>query len=192
MANDNTNVTTGKPHTGGAIYRAPIGTTAPTDATTALNAAFKHVGYISEDGVTNGNSINSETVKAWGGDSVYTVTTSRDNTYSFTMIEALNTEAMKVYYGDDNVLGSRAAGITIKSNNKDMGTHIYVIEQILAGKIPMRIVIPLGQVTEVEDITYKDDELIAYGVTITGNQDASGNTGYQYIAGESNSTPAVT
>ena len=34
------NVTVGKPKVGGAVFRAPLGTELPTDATTALNEAF--------------------------------------------------------------------------------------------------------------------------------------------------------
>jgi hypothetical protein len=36
----------------GELYAAPVGTALPTDTSTALNAAFKGLGYFSEDGVT--------------------------------------------------------------------------------------------------------------------------------------------
>jgi len=49
----------------GAVYVAPTGSTAPTDATTALDAAWKSVGYISEDGVVESNDTENEEVKAW-------------------------------------------------------------------------------------------------------------------------------
>ena len=72
MSADAQNVSTSKPKVGGAIARAPLGTALPTDATTALNTAFKQLGYISEDGITNGNSPETDVIKAWGGDTVDT------------------------------------------------------------------------------------------------------------------------
>lgn len=35
----------------GTVYVAAVGTTGPTDIATALNASFKNIGYLSEDGV---------------------------------------------------------------------------------------------------------------------------------------------
>ena len=54
-------VTTAKPKIGGAIYSAPKGTPLPTDATTALNAKFLSLGYISEDGLENEIALNLKT-----------------------------------------------------------------------------------------------------------------------------------
>lgn len=54
--NNAQNVSVAKPKVGGAVFVAPVGTDLPTDATTALNAAYQNVGYISEDGVVNTNS----------------------------------------------------------------------------------------------------------------------------------------
>ena len=77
MPNLATNVTVGKPKASGGVYSAPTGTALPTDATTALNAAFTSLGYCSDDGLTNSIELENAEIKAWGGDTVLTVRTSR-------------------------------------------------------------------------------------------------------------------
>lgn len=181
MANTATNVTTGKPKTGGAIFYAPTGSTLPTDAVTALDAAFVSLGYISEDGLSNENSPESDEINAWGGDVVYSYQTSRSDTFSFKMIEALNPDVLKVVYGDANVTGDLATGLAVKANSDDLDEHAWVVEMVLRGGVVKRVVIPNGKVTEIAEITYADNEAVGYEVTISATPDASGNTHYEYL-----------
>lgn len=114
-------VSAAKPKTGGAIYRAPLGTALPTDATTALNAAFKCLGYCGEDGLVNTNSPDSDSVKAWGGDTVLTYQKSKEDTFKFTLLEVLNPDVLKAVHGDDNVTGTLATGTTVNAKQRAAG-----------------------------------------------------------------------
>lgn len=178
---DAKNVSVGKPNVGGAIFVAPKGTTLPTDATTELASDFKCVGFISEDGVSNEITTDSEEIKAWGGDVVLNPQTSRSEKYKFTMIET-NETALKVAFGSDNVTVGPDGKISIKHNGKEREESVYVIETLIGSDKVKRQVIPRGKVSEIGEIVYKDDEVMGYETTVNALLDTAGNTAYEYIA----------
>ena len=179
------NVTTGKPKVGGAVHRAPVGSTLPTSASATLDATFKDLGYISEDGVTNANSPESTNIKAWGGDTVMTAQTDKDDTFQLKLIEALNPDVLKTVYGDANVTGTLATGITVNVNSAEQEESAYVVDMILRGGAAKRIVIPRGKVTEIGDIVYKDDDVVGYNLTLKALPDNNGQTHYEYMVAAS-------
>lgn len=185
-ANSVSNVTAGKPKVGGAVYRAPKDTELPADATTTLDTAFKCMGYISDEGITNGNRREVEDVKAWGGKVVLNPQTGHKDNIKLVFVESMNLEVLKTYFGNDNVTGtSLESGIKINVNDQELDESIFVVDMIAAGNIPHRIVIPRGKPTETEDITYVDNDAVGLGMTITAYPDDSEkeNNHYEYFGG---------
>ena len=69
-------VTVGSAAATGAIFVAPITTSLPTDATTALGSDFALLGFTSDAGVQISESGNTQSIYAWEGRTeVYTTRT---------------------------------------------------------------------------------------------------------------------
>ena len=129
------------------------------------------------------NSIETDTenIKAWGGDLVLVGQTSFMETFTVNLIET-GAEALKVYYGEDNVTVVGDA-ITIVQNSEMLPNVVVVFELVLTGGRIKRIVVPNAQIADRSgEITYTDGEAIAYPAVFTAFADASGNTHTEYIA----------
>ena len=183
MANNKNYVSAGKPKINGAIYRAPLGTPVPTTATEALNAGFKAMGYVSADGVVNSSKASTGIIRAWGGDAVLLTQNEFNDTVNFTLIEVLNKDVISAVRVADNVSGSLSEGIHVKVNAALQEEAIWVIDMLLNKNTAMRLVLPNAAISDMADITYKDDSAIGYGITLTCMPDAGGDTHHEYIKG---------
>jgi hypothetical protein len=180
--NDADNVSFGKPKSTGAVYVAPYGTTLPTKAHVNLNAAFKNLGYVSEDGLVNGVETNTEDVNAWGGDLVLTGQTTFKETFTVNLIET-NAEALKVFYGEDNVVEEGDGSLTVTQTSEMLPNVSVVFELVMTGGRIKRIVIPNAQITDRSgEITYVDGEAVTYPAAFVAYPDGNGQTHTEYIA----------
>lgn len=179
--NDASKVSFGKPKATGAVFVAPAGTTLPTNATDELDPAFQGLGYVSEDGLVNSVETDTENVNAWGGDLVLVGQTTFMETFMVNLIET-NPEALKVYYGEDNVEVD-GDEITITQNSGMLPNCVVVFEIVLTGGRVKRIVIANAQIVDRSgEISYVDGEPIAYPALFQAYPDENGNSHVEYIA----------
>lgn len=182
MQNNASNVSTGKPKVGGAIFVAPAGTALPTDATSALAAQFVNLGYVSEDGVVNATETDTENITAWGGDTVLTTLTSFTETFTLNLIETKEA-VLAQYYGADNVEVDGSGNITVKHNSANLPEQVAVIETVLADGRVKRTVVPKAKISDRSgEISYTDGDAIAYPIVWNALPDTAGNTAYDHIA----------
>lgn len=166
MANNAANVNVA---TTGAVSVAPEGTSGPTTAISALNVAFKQVGYISSDGVTETRDRSTSNIVAWqNSDVVRTVITEASLKLQFSMLET-NAESIKLFYGAA-VSGTDGSVSIIPGQTG--GRQAFVVDYV-DGANMVRLYVPHGEVVEVEDSVLSSGDAVMYGVTIQAYPDAT-------------------
>lgn len=146
----------------GSIAIAPENTVDPGDATSALIAPWVSVGYLSEDGVVEANSIESDDIKAWqNAEIVRKVITSKETTYGFTMIET-NADALALFYGK-TIIATDVSHVI----GGDSTARYAVCLTIVDGTEVIRRWIPSAEVTEQGEVTFGSTDAAGYEVTMT-------------------------
>lgn len=187
-ANSQANVSAGKGVKGGYIFSAPVGTALPTDVKTPLDAAFKVLGFISEDGYAETVEEDSDDIVDMNGDLIDSAGSKRVESAKVTFAE-IKADTLRRQYGDANVVDKDGL-ITVKHNSDSHPTFAYVLELVLKNGRRWRKVVPEGQSAELDDLTIASSELCARAITLKYLTDAEGNTCYDYIESTETSAPA--
>lgn len=172
------------PRVAGSILHAPVGTAAPTDATSALDAAFVDLGYANEDGVDFGEDRTVTDVYAWGGDEVANLQEKYGRTVKFKLLQFLNSDVLEAVYKAANVTttpadadnGTRQA---VLLNSKILDTWAWVIDGYY-NTADVRWYFPIGRVTNIGDLKMSNKALSMFDVTLKVFPDSVKNHGYLY------------
>jgi len=151
----------------GALYVAPVGTTAPTDVTTAWAAAWKDVGYLEEDGASFGVSYDTSTKNSWQSlDPTNYVRTGRASTLKATL-KQWNQVNFPIAFGG-GTMTETSLGSGIYKYDAPTGASIdyrAVGLQVTDGTKIGRLVIPKVMVTEMDDVAFQRGEEATMGIT---------------------------
>jgi len=160
----------------GAVYVAAAGTSAPTASDSTLNVAFKDLGYVHSDGISESIDKSTNQIRSWQDGSLVREIVS-DGTYSvsFTLIETKQ-EVLELYYGVDVIDGE----VDIDPR-KTGGRKSFVID-VIDGDSVERTYIPTGEVTSVGERTLASGEAIGYEVTITAYADQSSDVAIKWFS----------
>lgn len=183
MAVNAANVLVGAPDqkTTGAILSAPLGSMLPTDPTEALEAEFISSGYVSESGVTLTPERSTASIKDWSGAIVRQILEEFNGTLAWEHLET-NEEALRNYFGDDNVTVTAATADRGEQIRAALGAHELPrkawVFRIKDGKRRVLITVPDGQVTEQGEVAFTKTGAILWPVTLSTFPDADGNNIY--------------
>lgn len=159
----------------GHLYAAPVATTMPADATTALAVAWKELGYVTEDGITIGSAANVAKIMAWQTQyEVRRMVTSRDQTFKFKLMQR-NTETLKLAMGGGAVTVSGAVSTYTPPVGGTSYERAFVFE-VDDGSVIDRWLCYRGVAVLSGDVVQKKDEASVFDLEVGVLADATGNT----------------
>lgn len=167
--------------TTGAVAVAPEGTAMPTDARSALASAWDDGGYVSEDGLSVTITRTTTPIKDWSKQNIRNLLTDFGGAIAVSFLQ-VDEFAAKRMFGEDNVTvtaATRDAGEIIKIG---IGAELPPIEawcfSMKDGDARIRVCVPRGQMTDVNQIDFKPDAGHVIGGTLAAYDDGTGKSVY--------------
>lgn len=167
--------------TTGAVAVAPEGTAMPADARTALTSAWDDSGYVSEDGLSVTITRSTTPIRDWSKAAVRNLLTDFGGAIAVSFLQ-VDEFAAKRMFGEDNVTVTAATTTTSEVIKISIGAELPPIEawcfSMKDGDARIRVLVPRGQMTDVNQIDFKPDAGNVIGGTLTAYDDGTGNSVY--------------
>ena len=162
----------------GMFYHAPAGTALPTSLTTQLPGTWKHVGDVSDAGITLALNKSVTNLRNWANKIKRSVLTDHSETIQSPIMDTTE-EVLKTVVGAANVTKT---GDVVKVNLSDgalpkQEAYLFIMKD---GDDMMAIGCSYGQITAVDNVSFTPGDAIRWTPTIT----AQGNDGLQFIMEE--------
>lgn len=171
--------------TTGAVLKAAIGATAPTDARTALGSGWTSAaGYLSEAGITLNINRSTTAIRDWGLNNVRMATTDFTTNITGEFLQ-MDADTAKTMVGDANV--SVTAATTTKPETikigigPDMPPAGAFCFNMKDGERRGRIYVPNGQITTIGSPTFVPGAGNVWPFTLTCYDDGTGHEVYLFL-----------
>lgn len=166
--------------TTGAIRNGAVLTTVPTtfaEAETAL-AGMTASGYVSEDGLELTPEYSTSNIPEWNGNTVRTILESFNGTLAWSLIQQ-DEESWKQAIGSEYVEKEAATTTHGEQLHIKMGSHLAPAQSwgfaLKDGDARIIIIVPNGQITTLDAITFNSSSAVALPVTLSCYDDGTGN-----------------
>lgn len=148
---------------GADVMVADVGSTAPTDTTSAFDAAFESLGLIGEDGITLSGESEKSDHYAYGGLHVRTTQSKFKKSLKVVCLEDTPAVFDLVNPGSS---AATATGTTTRTVGAPAANPKAFAIETVDGDITRRLIIPRGEVSEVGEVTFSDAEMTGVELTI--------------------------
>lgn len=155
--------------------------TAPTSYDSTLAAGLLPLGAISEDGLGYGFDEDSQSFIAWGQLTPYRTQITRSlRTFKVNLWETNRPIAKSVMYRVPvaDVTADGTGDYAFQETATPTPDRRAWVFDVIDGLTLERFFVPVGEVTDREDVSFKPDEIAGYNLTITAYADAAGVTVY--------------
>lgn len=171
--------------TTGAVLKAAIGATAPTDARTALGSGWSSAaGYLSEAGITLNINRSTTAIRDWGLNNVRMATTDFTTNITGEFLQ-MDADTAKTLVGESNVTVTAATTTkpeTIKIGiGPDMPPAGAFCFNMKDGERRGRIYVPNGQITTIGSPTFVPGTGNVWPFTLSCYDDGTGHEVYLFL-----------
>lgn len=167
--------------TTGAVACAPLGTTMPTTARAALTSDWDSSGYVDENGLSVTITRSVTPIRDWSKANVRNLLTEYDGTIAVGFLQVDEFSAKRMF-GEDNVTVTAASTTAGNQIAIAIGASLPPQEawcfSMKDGDARVRVCVPVGQMTEVNQVDFKPDAGNVIGGTLATYDDGTGHSIY--------------